>query len=419
MKGRRAMPSTAELSTPKRRTNRDTWLAIGLIVLLLLISAAAGAQQTIRQNIPALASYSIRADGSRALREWLDALGYTTLDTTKSYFEIPKKTQLMLILEPKLYISDDEWTALDEWMEEGGVLFIAGEGGAARAAMDHFDFGLYYLSESAAELTLQTPWLAAPPLTQPIPVRANSYLRSYKADYVVHLAVDEKAVLVSLRKGEGWVILSAAGFPFSNAGLKEAGNPELVLNLLALTPSPAQVWFDEWHHGMQTNRRQVIGPGEWLRYTPTGQSLLIALGLILLALFLQGQGFGRAVRPASEIRRRGALEYVSALASLSRRAGHRRAVLDQLYFQLKRDLGRRYRIDPTLPDQEYIALLAQARPSLDAPALLRLFHQLKKTHTSEKEMIQLARQASSWINSGLVNLTAAAPTASHPKEKLS
>ena len=72
-------------------------------------------------------------------------------------------------------------------------------------------------------------------------------------------------------------------------------------------------------------------------------------------------------------------------------------MLEQLYFQLKRDLGRRYRIDPTLPDQEYIELLAQVRPDLDTTALFRLFKQIKKTQVSEKEMIQLARQASSWI----------------------
>lgn len=398
---------------PQRRLSRDSWLAIGLILLLVLISAAAGAQQTAGQNIPPLASFSVRSDGSRALREWLDALGYTTLDTTNSYFEIPDRTKLVLILEPKTSISEVEWGALDDWIETGGVLFIVGNNVPARSAMQHFDFNMLYLLNTAKELALQTPWLAAPPLDRPISVRAEAYLNPLQskepsyAGYVTHLAAGGKAVLVSLRKGEGWVILSTATFPFSNAGLKEPGNPELLLNLLALAPSPGQAWFDEWHHGVQTSQRQVIGPVEWLRYTPGGQALLFTLGVILLALFLQGQGFGRPVQPANGNlngkRRRGALEYVTALANLSRRAGHRRAVLEQLYFQLKRDLGRRYRIDPTLPDQEYIDILAQARPNLDTQALLRLFRQLRKPQISEKEMIQLARQASSWITSGLSN----------------
>ena len=69
------MSISTNSTLPKKRLSRDTWLALGLILLLVLIQqAAAGAQQTVRQNIPPLASYSIRSDGSRALREWLDSV---------------------------------------------------------------------------------------------------------------------------------------------------------------------------------------------------------------------------------------------------------------------------------------------------------------------------------------------------------
>jgi hypothetical protein len=307
-----------------------------------------------------------------------------------------------LILEPRIGISASEWSGIDEWVQEGGVLIIAGEGSAASYAMQHFGFSLRYLSEPAKELIVQTPWLASPPLESPVSANPNYYLYpstdQEEAGYIVHLAADGHAVLISLRKGNGRVILSSATFPFTNAGLKAAGNPELLLNLLALAPPPGMAWFDEWHHGVRTRQRQVIGPEEWLRYTPGGQSLLAAVALILIALFLQGQRFGRPAAPVREIRRRGPLEYITALANLSRRAGHRQAVLEQFYFQLKRELGQRYRIDPTLPDGEYLAALAQARPDLDVRALQKLFTQFKNQRVSEKEMIQLARQAANWLN---------------------
>jgi hypothetical protein len=382
----------------RQRISRDSWLAIGLIILLLIVTIAAGAQQIIPQNIPPLASYSIRSDGGRAFREWLAAIGYTPLDSSGRSFDIPLHTKLLLILEPRLIITEQEWALIDKWVEAGGTLIIAGEETPTRYAVQHFGFNMLYLIEPAKAVTIQTPWLVAPPIQRQMQVNSNAYLISTQEDHVTHLAIDDKAVLVSLRRGKGWVIISATAYPFSNAGLKEPGNPVLVLNLLALAPGPGSVWFDEWHHGVQSPQQQVVGPVEWLRYTPGGQAILFAVAVILLGLLLQGQSFGQPVRPGQNHRRRGAMEYITALANLSRRAGHRRAVLEQLYHQLKRNLGRRYRIDPTLPDKEYIVLLAKVRPNLDARALWRLFQELKKSHVSEKEMIQLARQASSWIS---------------------
>ena len=407
MKASRSSPSVERPSRSKTSlfgrlsgagtTQRDTWLAAGLILLLVIITAAVAAQQTIQENIPPLASSSNRRDGASALRNWLDALGYTTLDWANIDFNIPDDTELALILEPTLFISELDWRVIDPWVEAGGTLILTGSQLNARFAMDHYGFALHLLNTTADELTLQTPWWSAPPVTGQVRVQAGAYLETRRDDFVTHLAAGSRPVIVSLRQGEGWVILSAAPFPFSNAGLKEAGNPALVLNLLALAPRSGRAWFDEWHHGVRPTQHEIIGPGQWLRYTPGGQALLFALAVILLAVLLQGQNFGRPVRPLKELQRRTPLEYITALANLSRRAGHRKAVVQQLYHQIKRELGKRYRIDPTLPDKDYIQLLAQARPGLDAAALHKLLQRLKKEHISEKEMIQLAREASSWL----------------------
>jgi hypothetical protein len=76
-----------------------------------------------------------------------------------------------------------------------------------------------------------------------------------------------RPVLVSFEQGEGRVILGTIANSFTNAGLKQAGNPELVLNILALAREKGAVWFDEWHHGVQSGE-QILGPTEFLRETP-------------------------------------------------------------------------------------------------------------------------------------------------------
>jgi hypothetical protein len=213
---------------------------------------------------------------------------------------------------------------------------------------------------------------------------------------VTYLAADGKPVLVSFDVGQGRVILCSTSYPFSNTGLKQPGNPALLLNLLGAAKQQGPVWFDEWHHGFRA-AADAVGPENWLRYTPLGRAVLFVFFVIFLALLLQGRLFGRPVPLPHELRRRGALEHVTAMANLSRLAGHRRSVLLQYHHELKRTLGRRYRLDPTLPDPDYVAHLVRYNPAIDEEALLALLARLKQTNSSEPEMLRAAAEAAKWI----------------------
>jgi hypothetical protein len=184
---------------------------------------------------------------------------------------------------------------------------------------------------------------------------------------------------------------------FANASLKKAGNPELVLNLLALAPPKGTVWFDEWHHGVRSGA-EILGPAEFLRRTPIGRSLLFVVFAVFIAILIQGRGFGRPVPLPQEIKRRGALEHVTGIANLSRRAAHRPAVMLHYHQQLKRKLGQRYRLDSGMEDQEYANALAGYNPSLNKDELLNLLKRLQRKDVNEAEMVSLAAEASKWID---------------------
>ena len=170
-----------------------------------------------------------------------------------------------------------------------------------------------------------------------------------------------------------------------------------MLNILALARHKGTVWFDEWHHGVQSGE-QVLGPTDFLRRTPVGRALLFVTFAVFIAFFLQGRGFGRPVPLPQEINRRGALEHVTGIANLSRRAAHRSSVMLQYHNQLKRKLGQRYRLDPAMNDEEYVNALAGYNPSLDKNELLNLLKRLKRTNLSETEMVHLAVEAAKWID---------------------
>jgi hypothetical protein len=402
-----------------RRPERDVWLVVGLLAVLAFVTALAAARQTQQATPPPLASFSNAPDGARALKLWLQDLGYTVRDDSPDPFAVPDEASLAFMLEPTTQVTSGEWRALDQWVEAGGTLVLAGDGLGTALATEHYTITLAYLTETAASLTAQMPLFASPPLAGPAAVQAQAYLSTGRRDVAPLLATEAGPVALSFAQGKGRVIVSAAPFAFTNAGLKHAGNPELVLNLAsakALTPGAkgtgakstglfgtsanGVVWFDEWHHDVRPSTADaagIAGPEAWLRFTPAGHALLFVAALIFLALLLRGGRFGRPVPLAKDTARRAPLEYITAMANLHRRAGQRRAALRHYHGQLKRRLGRRYRLDPGLRDAEYVTRLAGLRPGLDADGLRALLRALAQPAVSEDALVRLAGQAADWM----------------------
>jgi hypothetical protein len=119
--------------------------------------------------------------------------------------------------------------------------------------------------------------------------------------------------------------------------------------------------------------------------------------VVFIALLLRGRSFGRYVPLPSEIKRRGPLEHVTAIANLNRKARHRREVLAQYHQRVKRQLGKRYRLDPSLPDAEYVRLLAEHNSAIEKEKLLDLLKRLSKSKITEAELVKLAAEASEWM----------------------
>jgi hypothetical protein len=378
------------------RKGSDFWLAIALFVLLLIVTVLAAVQQAQEEFSPPLSSLSTAPDGAHALRLWVAELGYAVDDEPLARFMPPPQASLIFMLEPLAGISDEEWAALDSWVEAGGVLVLAGNRSGSLAALRHYGFGLSFVS--AETLSAPTPLLTSPPLAAPVSVTTSAVLRPNRDDFVVHLAAGNHPVLVSFQQGDGRVFVSATVEPFSNAGLKEGDNAEVALNLIATAAGAGEaVWFNEWHHGLRGAQTAIAGPGDWLRRTPAGQALLYTAAVVFLALLLRGRRFGRPFSPHQQSARRAPLEFITAIANMKRRAGHRTAVLTHYHHHLKRSLGRRYRLTPALPDAAFVAQLAAYNPALDADALLDLLSRLRRPGAGERDMVELAAETTRWL----------------------
>jgi hypothetical protein len=376
------------------KLGRETWLALVLLAVLGTITVAAAIRQGRGEAIPYLSSSSAR-DGTLAFKLWLDDLGYRVLEESPAYYQPPANSDLILILAPLTELTDNDLESLRAWVDQGGTLVLAGDSLPARSGFRSFVFFVRLLPTTSQPLPAETPLLSSPAQTDRAPVKADFTFNSNRTDFVTLLAVDAQPVMVAFEWGRGRVILSTTAYPFSNEGMKEKGNPALALNLVSAAARRGSIWFDEWHHGIQGNG--IVGLDQWLRHTPAGHALLFVTLAVFLALLLQGRNFGRPVPLPNETRRRGPLEHVTAVANLNRKAGHRAAVLQQYHQQLKRHLGKRYRMDPALADAEYVEQLGAYNPALDRAQLLDLLSRLAQKNVGEAELVRLAGEASKWM----------------------
>jgi len=374
----------------------DVKLGIGIILLLVVITTFAALQRGAEQVYPALSSVSSAPDGALALKLWVRELQYNVDEQVLSSFTPPENSSILFMLEP-LFPTEGDMTAVDKWVEDGGTLIAIGEQYGMYSLIDHYKFYFNYLPRTDGAPSNETPLMDSPSALDLNNAKVRIALGSERDDYVTLVSFQNQPVLVSFEQGKGRVILGTVTGAFTNAGLKQTGNPELVLNILALARNKGTVWFDEWHHGVQSGE-QVLGPTEFLRRTPVGRALLFVTFAVFLAFFMQGRGFGRPVPLPQEIKRRGALEHVTGIANLSRRAAHRSAVMMQYHAQIKRKLGQRYRLDPGMDDEVYVNTLAGYNPSIDKNELLNLLKRLKRTKLSETEMVHLAVEAAKWID---------------------
>ena len=201
---------------------------------------------------------------------------------------------------------------------------------------------------------------------------------------MTHYARGENAVVISYKSGAGEVIWWAAATPLTNAGVREAGNMELLLNSVG-DPGTRVLW-DEYFHGSR--------PGLWADVSDTPLPWAVAqAGVFLLAVLFTFSRRSGPLRPLIEPSRLSPLEFVETLGGLYQSAHANQVALEVSYqrfqYLLKKRLG--------LPGQP-AAEMAQAvnlRLRYDRPnfttTLARCEHAVGDPSLQEKEAIELVQ----------------------------
>ncbi len=385
------------------RLSRDTLLVIGLLALLVVVSTIAALNQPSEPPLP-LSIRSTAPGGTRAFRLWMEALGHRVDDRLLRSYRVPDGTDLVVIFEPTFSISVSDRRELERHVDSGGSVLLVGR-----------QFPTVALAQELGIVT--QPILSASGFTGPALPGFDSPLITSTVDYrppqaiardhpgVTLLANASRPAAVALDQGRGrWIVTTAVGL-FTNEGLRERERAALALHLVNAAAGPINtIWFDEWHQGRRMTAptsAEVIGPEAWLLRTPGGWAVLLTVVILFIGLALSGRAFGRPVPSPRELVRRTPLEYITAIANLNRRAGHRDQVAAHYRLQLKRTLGRRYRLDPSLPDEAFLNALSATRPTINRAALSALLARLNRATRSDSDLVQLSAEVAMWTKDPL------------------
>lgn len=390
------------------RQRRDLFILISLFVALVVFTILGPSQASEEEVDERTTTYSSAPDGVLALLRWLERIGYDAQRLEFRDFAVDESVATLVILNPTVSINRTQSGMVLDWVEQGGTLILAQDtpqffGGGNQILRDlELEISDYESAEDDGWLGIDgierapalQPALTAPPV-ESVLVRTSYAITTERDDIAPLVGVPDGLVLAGIAHGKGYIYVSSASYPFTNAGLRDEQNAALALNLLRRTPPGGRVLFDEYHHGFfePPSLRTLIFGGPW------GWALIYAMVVLALYLILTGRRFGAPIPLPAEIAQRSSAEYVESMADLLQRGGKRGFVLRHYYVAFKRRLARPFGINPQLEDAAFAAEIARYR-TVDQPALHDLLKRLSRSNLDESELLRVVAAADNFDISG-------------------
>jgi hypothetical protein len=389
-----------------RLTRGDRLIFAGLLVLLFGVAVLSFYSESARSGDIELqgSTLSPAAGGTLALYRWFEDSGYPVRRVTGGdrWADSLRETDVLFVLNPQSNFAPGQLAALDNWMAAGGVLVISLEGstGLTNPVAAHLDVSLSpLLPPVSGALVPREPVWTAPPVRQ-VAVQASWSADLQGDDGVPLLNAGGSPLILAQPRGKGRLVLLSTTYPFTNAGLPQAENRWLAWNL-AGGGLGRRIAFDEVHHGYTAGDVRGLLLGQ-----PWGWALIYATLVGVLGLAWTAQRLGPPLPVPDTLARRGAADYVAALAGLFGRAGRTDWVADHYRTGFRRALAAPYGLAADAPPAAFAAAYAaaHARP-VDTAALADLLTALDAAATpaangrptlTDPALLRLIRQAESW-----------------------
>jgi hypothetical protein len=203
----------------------------------------------------------------------------------------------------------------------------------------------------------------------------------------MHLANNDKNLLVDFPFGSGQIVYLTDPYIVSNGGINLVDNAQLAINI---TASPEGIIaFDEYHQGYGEGNNQIL---TYFAGTPVIAIFLQLLVLVGLIFFTQSRRFARPL-PEAEPNRLTKLEYVSAMAELQRRTKAFDLAIENIYTEFRRRTSRLVGVDNLTTSYQHLARLIAERAKLDLTGVENLMFKcediIRGEPTDKREVLQI------------------------------
>lgn len=335
-------------------------------------------------------SYRSTPYGTMAYYTLLEESGFAVTRFEKPYTNLKDRTDIKTLviigLPPQSNPNEDEFAALNDWVEAGNHLIIIDRQIAVEIGEMRAQTGTPF-GESAPRVLQPTRY--GQDITN---LKLSRYATRVKIDQGpgTYLIGDDKgAILADAAAGKGRVLMLTDPFVVANNGIDQDDNVALAVNLLINVPD-GKIAFDEYHHGYGDSGSQ----GSALAYyngTPVKWIYWQVMLMAALVVYTYGRRFARPLLLRRE-RRTTNLEFVSSMANITRLARASDLAMQNIYSDFHSKLCR-YSGLPSRVDASRLAAVVARRLKGDELELGRLLERCEQVargeSVSESELLKL------------------------------
>ncbi len=352
-----------------KNSNRFTPDLIGIGIIIFVVVTSFMLIWTSQDDLTHKrgSAFNEGGDGTALFFHWLSQQNADVRTVNSLYGLTNSSAETVFILNAQGDYTRDELAVLDSWIRGGGTAVIALESDLTKDLTRYYNLsiGRTWLTINNAEL--QLPLLNWPTVGQ-TRLKANHKINLFCGRAAIHIGTCRRPILISFGHGSGQIYVISTVEPFTNRGITNSGNAQLVENLVNNSvANNGAIIFDEGH------RQEGFF---WFLASPVGWAL-IAMILLMIALLLW-QSFNTTPakpgvvmpEPVSEVQE--SLQYLNHVASAEKNIRGAKAVKQHYWQRLKRILGQKYGLDPTMPDDQFIAAINPHLPDEDIALLISL-----------------------------------------------
>jgi hypothetical protein len=324
---------------------------IGLLLVMTLVAWLSSKQSDQGEGSPS--SYNVQPRGGKAAYLLLQQSGYAVERWKQPPAELPAEASgVMLVLAgPDSTPHAEEMSGIIRFLMRGGSVLIAGVRPASFVPQASIEYGDMRVGLTECKPVAPTRLTRGGPISQDGDLVWDSAKDAAVVHFVAHSNEDndDKPVIVSYALGHGRVIWWASALPLTNAGIRDRGNLDLLLNSVG---DSRRILWDEYYHEEHTAAStHASNPAQTWALVQAG-----FLGLLIVLTFSRRSGPVVALGRESRL---SPLEFVETLGSVFHRARGTQVAVEIAFSRFQQIAARRLGIRGTANANDILVAMAQ------------------------------------------------------------